>query len=228
MSTTACPKCHEPAQQGQLVCLKCGTLLFNPSNSTMNMRIDPSLLRLRRSQKQLATQLGPERIVTLHIRGLVERLIFEEGTEIVLGRLDLTNPVDTRLDLTRYGGRERGVSREHAVLRFSDNQLTITDLNSINGTLVNLQKLPPNEPRLLNDGDQVMLGTLSVVVHFEAAPEQPQSEDGDARPTNPQILRLLRSPLPPTRLSNPTRKLPPLEGEDNLADDDATNPKKFK
>jgi len=228
MSTTACPKCNEPAQPGQLVCLKCGTLLFNPSNSTVNMRIDPSLLRLRRSQKQLATKLGPERIVTLHIRGLVERLIFEEGTEVILGRLDLSNPAATCFDLTRFGARERGVSREHALLRFAENQLTVTDLNSINGTLINLTKLPPNKPHTLNDGDQIMLGTLSIVVHFEAAPEQPEIEGVDPNVTNPKPLKLLRSPLPPTRLSNPTRKLPALDGEDDSTVDDATNPKKFK
>ena len=109
MSTITCPKCGKVSEDGALVCTKCGTLLFNPSVSTVHMRVDPSLLRLRRTTQQAAGVTLPERTVSLQMRGMSERLNFEEGTEIVLGRSDLSAGTGARLDLSRYGAHERGV-----------------------------------------------------------------------------------------------------------------------
>ncbi len=179
-----CPKCGTTSESGQLVCTKCGTLLFNPSSSTVHMRIDPTLLRLRRHRQQGSDVRLPERTISLQIRGMSERLNFEEGTAIILGRTDLTAAHSTHLDLSRYGAHERGVSREHAMLRFADNQITVTDLNSVNGTSVNLTRLKPNQPYTLKSGDEVMLGTLSIVVNFELntepkKPAEPKSTGQD-------------------------------------------------
>src|SRR5258708_10625182 len=179
-----CPKCGTTSESGQLVCTKCGTLLFNPSSSTVHMRIDPTLLRLRRHRQQGSDVRLPERTISLQIRGMSERLNFEEGTAIILGRTDLTAAHSTHLDLSRYGAHERGVSREHAMLRFADNQITVTDLNSVNGTSVNLTRLKPNQPYTLKSGDELMLGTLSIVVNFELntepkKPAEPKSTGQD-------------------------------------------------
>jgi hypothetical protein len=187
-------------------------LLFDPTSSTVHIRIDPSLLRLRRNRPQEVTLPGSERTVRLQIRGLSERLTFEEDTEIVLGRIDLNNPVGSRLDLTRYGAHERGVSREHAVLRFRDGKLTITDLGSVNGTSVNMKQLAPNKPQVLKDGDDVLLGRLSVVIKFEADAEPTQSP-GD----NTQDLT---RPLPVMRLVEDTRPV----GDTPVSNGKATTP----
>ena len=50
------------------------------------------------------------------------------------------------------------VSGSHAVIIASDGSFTITDVGSTNGTFVNGEKLTPNEPKELNDGDEVVLG----------------------------------------------------------------------
>ena len=131
------------------------------------MRADPMLLRLRRNRPNQDDSILPERIIVLQIRGMTERLSFEEGTEVVLGRYDVTASPTPRLDLSHYGARERGVSREHAVLHFERDQLTITDLKSVNGTTVNRTKLGPNQPQVIRNGDEITLGTLSIVVRFE-------------------------------------------------------------
>ncbi len=189
MSTITCPKCGKVSEEGTLVCTKCGTLLFNPSVSTVHMRVDPSLLRLRRTTQQAAGVTLPERTVSLQIRGMLERLNFEEGTEVVLGRSDLSAGTSARLDLSRYGAHERGVSREHAVLRFFNNQLTITDLSSINGTSVNMNKLKPSQPQVLHSGDELMLGSLSIVLHFDMGSEVKTRQNRVSR-----IPLLLRRP----------------------------------
>ena len=161
-----CSNCGEPYSTSDVVCSKCGHTLFDPRSSTVALQIDPNLLRLRRKHTE-TSQLHPERSLTLAIRGMVERFIFEEGTEIILGRTDLLATDPGHFDLTRYGGHDRGVSRTHALLRFTDGTITITDLNSSNGTFVNTSKLTPNQPHDLRDKDEIMLGSLSMTVRFE-------------------------------------------------------------
>ena len=185
MATITCLKCGTRSETTQLVCVKCGAMLLDPSSSTVHMRIDPARLRLHRNRPEAK----PAPAVTAHtvllqIRGLTERLIFEEGAEFVLGRLDLTQPTARRYDLTRFGAHERGVSREHARLTFKNNQLTVTDLGSVNGTSVNLKRLMPHEPHVLATGDEVMLGRLSITLRFEATPDTRRSVlDDDTKPT---------------------------------------------
>jgi predicted component of type VI protein secretion system len=151
-----------------LACSKCNTLLFEPKRSTVIMRVDPALLRLRRAAEAGGSSVA-EHKVQLIIRGVIERVAFEDGTELVLGRTDLGWSETDRFDLTRYGAHERGVSRAHAVLRYRDGQLTITDLSSVNGTSLNMKRLPPNEPHIVSDNDEIMLGRLAVRVRFVPA-----------------------------------------------------------
>jgi hypothetical protein len=53
---------------------------------------------------------------------------------------------------------QNGVSRLHARLDFTHEQVTVTDLGSTNGTYVNRQRLEPQKPRRLKSGDVVNLG----------------------------------------------------------------------
>lgn len=53
---------------------------------------------------------------------------------------------------------ENGVSRLHARLDYTHEQVTITDLGSTNGTYVNRQRIEPHKPRRLKSGDTVNLG----------------------------------------------------------------------
>jgi pSer/pThr/pTyr-binding forkhead associated (FHA) protein len=49
-------------------------------------------------------------------------------------------------------------SGSHAVITAEDDKFTITDVGSTNGTLVNGERLAPNEPRELSDGDEITFG----------------------------------------------------------------------
>jgi len=160
-----------------MACSKCGALLFDPKASTVHMRVDPTLMEMRRRRVKPTGSLSQGRVISLQIRGVTERLAFEEGTEIVLGRIDLANPDMSRFDLTRFGGHERGVSREHALLRYTNEDFTVTDLKSANGTSVNGQRLRPNEQRVLKDGDELMLGSLVVRIKIEP-PHEPKESSG--------------------------------------------------
>jgi hypothetical protein len=150
-----------------LVCEKCGELLFDPQESTAIFHNDPLLFKLRRANAQPGSPVA-ESLVQLHIRGVIERLLFEDGTQLVMGRAN-PNLMGTpdRFDLNKYGARERGVSRAHALLRFSDMLLTILDLGSLNGTFLNNRRLPANEPHVVRHNDEVSLGRLGLRVQFE-------------------------------------------------------------
>ncbi|MBX3063567.1 MAG: FHA domain-containing protein [Anaerolineae bacterium] len=210
-----CPQCGTRNDQYAMACGQCNTLLFDPKSSTTMMRIDPALLRLRRvSETPDPVQL--EHKLQLSIRGMVERVSFEEGTELVLGRTELNWTEPDRFDLTRYGAHERGVSRAHAVLRFKDGQLTITDLGSANGTSLNGKRLPPNEAHIVKDNDEIMLARLAVRVRFTPHGDtgklllnRTEAETADLNPTRINAPAPAESPR--TRETSPVSPPPTME-----------------
>lgn len=79
----------------------------------------------------------------------------------LIGRRGGAQPVD--LDIAFYDP-EGYVSRNHARIVAEQRRYYVVDLNSSNGTFVNEERLAPQTPRLLRDGDQVRLGR--VVLQF--------------------------------------------------------------
>jgi hypothetical protein len=85
--------------------------------------------------------------------------------EFIVGREDPIGNIYPDIDLTDYGGDERGVSRQHARITLQENQYYIIDLQSINFTYVNQQRLQPNLPTPLHDGDEIQFGKLKVLFY---------------------------------------------------------------
>lgn len=110
--------------------------------------------------------LGEQREVILVIRGMIERLIISEKEPFKLGRFEPGRKQDNEIDLTPYGALDRGVSRVHAQLELSGNNLYVSDLGSTNGTYLAGARLDPNQPALLHKGDDLLIGRLSVQVMF--------------------------------------------------------------
>ena len=63
------------------------------------------------------------------------------------------------------------VSRRHATLEPTGDGYVIRDLGSANGTYVNRERLTAQEPRLLKDGDEVLVGSARLAFH-EGTPEE--------------------------------------------------------
>jgi hypothetical protein len=125
------------------------------------------LKRAMSSQQQGNTaSLDGKQEVILVIRGLIERLLMEDGVEYHLGRFDPHLRKKQEIDLSPYGAEDKGVSRHHATLHRDGDYLYITDLDSRNGTFVGGQKLQPNVPTILKRGAELLLGRLSVQVLF--------------------------------------------------------------
>lgn len=112
------------------------------------------------------TTLGDKQEVILLIRGMVERVVMEEGIIYKLGRFEIGTAAEDEIDLTPYGAMDRGVSRVHAQLHLEDGKVYITDLGSTNGTYIMTNRLEANTPTVLRKGDELLLGRLAVQVLF--------------------------------------------------------------
>lgn len=94
----------------------------------------------------------------------------DEIENIIIGRHDPQTGSTPAVDLTESSAADKGVSRQHAFIKRVDHGvLALIDNNSSNGTYLNGQKLVPNQPRILRDGDTIRLGHLSMTVIFDGA-----------------------------------------------------------
>lgn len=101
------------------------------------------------------------------IRGMIERVILPDDDVVTLGRAD-ADFQGALIDLTPYGAVERGVSRVHARVQMTGEDVYITDLGSRNGTFVNGTRLEANHPVKILKGHDIQLGNLPVQVMFRS------------------------------------------------------------
>jgi hypothetical protein len=93
-----------------------------------------------------------------------EVLGLEIFDDVVLGRVGAVSEGSADFDLSLYDAVELGVSRRHALLRPTDQQLFLIDLASTNGTLVNAVPQEGGMARALRHNDTVSLGALHLTV----------------------------------------------------------------
>jgi pSer/pThr/pTyr-binding forkhead associated (FHA) protein len=113
---------------------------------------------------------------TLRISGAVDPIKISNKSEYLLGRSDPKHEVVPDVDLGPYGGQQLGVSRKHAYLIQTETGLSIRDLGSTNGTLVNGRVLAANQDWPLRDGDEIRLGKLAFNIFFITEPKPPAAE----------------------------------------------------
>lgn len=95
-------------------------------------------------------------------------LVFEVNVRLymVIGRV--TNPRDRKvdIDLTPHVRNEHGVSRFHSYIQVVENRISITDMNSTNGTFINGEMLQTSKAYRLRHGDNIRFGSLELKVLF--------------------------------------------------------------
>lgn len=112
------------------------------------------------------TSLNGSKAISLVIRGMVERISFDDRHSCTVGRADHKKAAPD-VDLSSYGADQRGVSREHVRLEIKEDQLFLTDLGSTNGTLLRTEAVTAFTPYLLRNGDEIVLGRLVTQIVFD-------------------------------------------------------------
>lgn len=106
---------------------------------------------------------------------------------VILGR---KTPQDSsvNVDFTPYDAMERGVSRQHALIRPTQDRLYLIDLSSTNGTRRNEVELGAGIAVTLEDRDTISLGGLTFEIRIIERPDpaaiqlNPEAKINDTQP----------------------------------------------
>ncbi len=161
-----CLECgHENADSAKK-CIKCNANLEEWDSETMQFDDSGGLFSPNRATWGSA-QFEEGLTLVLHIADQDKPVRLDMNGRMVWGRKS-SNPDQDQptVDFTPYGAAKMGVSRLHAVIDYAGKYLTITDLNSTNGTFLNGEKLVAKRPRVLRDGDEILIGKLRTKIYF--------------------------------------------------------------
>ncbi len=162
-----CPNCGFKNREGELFCEECGQGLQGGNTILPTRQIDQSMGNLAAKATWGTARFGQDASIIMQIRDATEPVNLQPAKRTILGRADVSSTQKPDLDLTPYGALEKGVSRIHAAIYRSEDTLTLVDMGSANGTHLNGQRLVPEQPRILRDGDEIRLGKLVAHIYFK-------------------------------------------------------------
>jgi pSer/pThr/pTyr-binding forkhead associated (FHA) protein len=161
-----CPVCGAAAIPGEAFCDNCGASLlpsysYTPleqsapaqANQPVPMQQPGSYVPLVVQRSATLVVINPPPPATLSIPDLAE---------LIVGRSDPQSNSYPDVDLGPYGGLDLGVSRRHFRMSRNGDQFYVEDLNSVNGTVVNGQRIPSHNLHPLRSGDQISLGKMEL------------------------------------------------------------------
>ncbi|MGF1505979.1 MAG: FHA domain-containing protein [Anaerolineae bacterium] len=132
--------------------------------------------------------------------------------DLVIGR-GTNNDDKPDIDLREYGAGKKGVSRRHAMLRPTKNQLYIIDLGSTNGTMLNAVPIGKGVAKPVKDRDTVTLGRLSFTIRLIAGANEAKVDDASPESTKEEgVMAALvgakpsKEPEKPAATDNPPVK----------------------
>lgn len=109
------------------------------------------------------TILAPSQLI---VKATGAALPLPTQPQAVIGRGDAVSNFFPDIDLTGHGALDGGVGRRHLRVFVHGGQLMAEDLDSVNGSALNGQKLAPRQPRPLNSGDVLTLGRVELEVRL--------------------------------------------------------------
>lgn len=99
------------------------------------------------------------------LEGAGATIALPSRSELTVGREDPISGIHPDIDLTTHGGEAGGVSRRHALLRNTNGQWSVVDLDSTNYTRVDGNRVAPNSDVPLHDGARLQFGRVEFVFY---------------------------------------------------------------
>src|SRR5262245_34602207 len=143
-----CPSCKESNELEAIVCEYCGAVLedpfMDPGLETKKTQI-PVVVSESTKGWSIDEAAVPENGIAVYIEGEFNPAYIDKRGEFVIGRRSEPNSElpEGLLDLSPLGGYGGGISRRHAVIRWTEHGYEILDLGSVNGTWLNHERLVP-------------------------------------------------------------------------------------
>ena len=145
-----CTHCGANNPDDHRFCKDCGVPLISD-----NREVDDDTIIIQLLEKRGAGADSPERIARLWLLDMtgehVERVYELSDEQVIVGRRD-----DCAVCLSG-----NTISRRHARIRRAENQYLISDLGSMNGTLLNGEALVGEEQ--LHDRDEIGVGIYKLI-----------------------------------------------------------------
>lgn len=162
-STQVCGNCGQVNNAQMTHCVVCGHILPSGIRQIATQNLDAR--RTMQPQVRWGTAyFGDQTRLLIHVQHVDVTLEQQCASECVLGRAAGEFMPD--IDLLPYGALELGVSRRHAKLLRRSATIMVQDLDSVNGTFLNGERLIPQQPRVLRNDDELCLGRLVLHVSF--------------------------------------------------------------
>jgi hypothetical protein len=162
----SCHVCHTSVYYGTLFCPECCARVSEDTSAPTNALPAEKVAEMKASKSSESSHspLTSTDQISLRVAGNNVGIPLFGQQEYILGRAEKGQAVIPDIDLNRFGAHEKGVSRLHCHLRFEGDSLLAIDLGSANGTYVNDERVLPDHPASLSDGDILRLGNLIIEV----------------------------------------------------------------
>jgi hypothetical protein len=154
-----CPFCNQAYPENTLFCEECGSYLAPSTGQATDPLLGQTADDVDRGRSKYRTL-----VLAIENGGRFELPL---SKEVILGRLDASLAIFPDVDLTGEEGLEKGISRRHARISRRESQVFIEDLNSLNGTFLNANRLVSEIPYPIKDGDQVQMGRLVMTIYLK-------------------------------------------------------------
>ena len=144
-----CPNCKNEEFEGAMFCSQCGATLLGVEQAEQRESYKSFIIQV--------TFVDTDKVVTL-----------QDKEKYVLGRVvPSTDEVLVDLDMDDHNGYEKGVSRQHAMIKFTEEGFKVVDLNSSNRTFLDEEELYPGNEYILQENCMLRLGKLRMNIRIQ-------------------------------------------------------------
>ena len=175
MTNPTCPNCGAPVIVGAIFCDSCGLDLRTAQPVAASSASAPEAFTPVASFPENALPVYEPPISSSTVRPAACLVVASSNvrlelpadrSDLVVGREDAVSGVFPEINLEPYGAQDAGVSRQHLKFHYASGKWAVEDLNTVNGTFINRQRLAASQLAPLKHGDELRLGNLVLIFNL--------------------------------------------------------------